>query len=166
MIKDESNVKNLLDVLDKLNRGYVEIGILGDNSSQILLIAEVQEYGINIKVTDKMRKYLAAQGMPLKSTTKEIHIPERSYIRGSYDENKKKIYQLESMIDEVITFKITPDELLERMGAFCVGIIQEYLIDLKKPANHPFTTQQKGSSNPLIDSGQLLNSINYKVKYK
>lgn len=54
-------------------------------------------------------------------------------------------------------------QILEQVGAFAAGAVQQYMTDLKDPPNSPYTIEQKGSSNPLIDTGALRASVTYKV---
>lgn len=165
-VKDESRVEEVLAAIEKLQTGRVHIGILGDSDSEILMVASVQEFGVNIDVTDKMRNYLHAQGLHLKKTTKQIKIPERSFVRSSFDENKNKIANtVNEMLVEVVELKRSPDEVFDVVGEYCVGLIQDYMTEIKKPALHPFTIEQKGSSNPLINTGRLRDAIDYEIKY-
>lgn len=55
------------------------------------------------------------------------------------------------------------DQILEQVGAFAVGAVQQYMTDLQTPPNAPYTVEQKGSSNPLIDTGALRASVTYKI---
>ena len=55
------------------------------------------------------------------------------------------------------------DVIMEQVGAFAAGATQQYMTDLKTPPNSPYTIAQKGSSNPLIDTGALRASVTYKV---
>jgi len=43
------------------------------------------------------------------------------------------------------------------------GIVQEYMTNLKSPANAPSTIKRKGSANPLIDTGQQRQSVTYSI---
>lgn len=54
-------------------------------------------------------------------------------------------------------------QIMEQVGAFAVGAVQQYMTDLQEPPNSPYTIEQKGSSNPLIDTGALRASVTYKV---
>lgn len=54
-------------------------------------------------------------------------------------------------------------QVLEQVGAFVEGAVQQYMTDLKEPPNSPVTVERKGSSNPLIDTGALRASVTYKV---
>ena len=55
------------------------------------------------------------------------------------------------------------DIVLERVGIVAVGKVQQYMTDLKTPPNAPSTIAKKGSSNPLIDSGAMRQSVTYSV---
>lgn len=164
IIKDETSVPEFLKVLKELTRTHIEIGIFGEDDSEILMVAHVNEFGCQIEVTDKMRNYLRAIGLPLKNETTHINIPERSFIRSGYDQEKNKIIdKIGPLLEQVIQLQLPVDTFLETLGEYTVGLIQQYLTDIRGPKNHPFTVRQKGSSNPLIDTGRLRQSITYKV---
>lgn len=163
-VHDESNVEEFLKVLEELSSTRVEIGIFGDSGGDILMIASVNEFGCSISVTDKMRNYLHYIGIHLKKDTTTINIPERSFIRSGYDQNKSNIEsQGEKLLAKVLSLELSVDAFFNAIGEYSVGLIQEYLTDLRSPANSPATVKLKGSSNPLIDKGQLRSSITFKV---
>lgn len=56
------------------------------------------------------------------------------------------------------------EQILEQVGLFAVGGVQQYMTDLKEPSNSAYTVEQKGSDNPLIDTGALRASVTYKVE--
>ncbi len=138
----------------------IKIGALeGENA----WLAGIHEYGCRIKVTPKMRAYLHSQGLHLKSSTKEIVIPERAFLRNGYDTNADRIMEQTSRaVAQVVAGKMSVDDTLDLCGQQFVTAIKTYMRDLKNPPNHPFTVEQKGSSNPLIDTGGMLESISYK----
>lgn len=53
---------------------------------------------------------------------------------------------------------------LERVGLWAQGSIQQRISDGIPPPNAESTIRRKGSSTPLIDTGQLRTSIKYRVK--
>lgn len=109
-----------------------------------------------------MRAYLHSQGLHLNPNTTEIVIPERSFLRNGHDENVDRIIkQTERAIGQVIAGKMSVDDLLDLYGQQMATAIKKYARDLSEPANHPFTVEQKGSSNPLVDTGQMINSITW-----
>lgn len=167
-IEDVNNVPKLLKVLEEITSFEIRVGFVGQVDSKILMIAHVNEFGWQIEVTDKMRGYLGATGLHLKKETTNINIPERSFIRGGYDENKGKLERLiEGLLERVVTFQITVEQFQNQIGQYCVGFIQEFMTDLSGPENHPYTVDNKGGkTNPLIDSGELREKITYKVVKK
>jgi len=60
----------------------------------------------------------------------------------------------------------TLEEILQTIGVVAVSKAQQYITELKTPANAASTITRKGSSNPLIDTGVLRSSINMKIVEK
>lgn len=164
-VKDNNNIAQYIDLIEELVSPVIEVGIFSSEDSQILLIANVNEFGCNIRVTPKMRGYLHSQGLHLKKGTQEIKIPERSFIRSGFDDRAKKIQSTaKRLLQQVLSMELRVDIFFDTLGEYIVGQLQEYMTDLTTPPNHPFTIAQKGSSNPLIDTGRLRQSITYRVK--
>lgn len=125
-------------------------------------LAGIHEYGCTITVTPKMRAFLHHQGLHLKESTTVIKIPERSFLRTGHDENINRIIkQTERAIGQVIDGKMSVDDVLDLYGEQMATAIKTYMRNLSTPANHPYTVEQKGSSNPLVDTGQLIESISW-----
>lgn len=164
-IRDRSRVPELLRELEAIEGKALHIGIFGEDDTQILMIARVHEFGVKIKVTPKMRGFLAGvKGIYLRSDTTHINIPERSYIRAGLDANRNKFIQQGSvLIRNVIEGKITAHRMFELLGEYLSGAIKQYMTDLSSPPLSSATIESKGSSNPLIDTGRLRDSITYKV---
>lgn len=55
------------------------------------------------------------------------------------------------------------DTALEIIGQIAVGKVQTYMTDLKTPPNAKSTVAKKGSSNPLIDTGAMRQSVTYSI---
>lgn len=167
-VKDENNFDEVYSKLEELFSKKINIGILGSADSEIKMIAEVNEYGMNIGVTDKMRNYLASQGLFLRKDTTHIVIPERSFIRGGFDKNKETISDyIIKQVGNAVEGTITIDKAFHLTGEMASGLIQKYLIDTEYPKNHRFTLEQKSPrTNPLVDSGRLNSSIAYEVVRK
>lgn len=110
-----------------------------------------------------MRAFLHRQGLHLKDDTTVIKIPERSFLRTGHDENVDRVIkQTERAIGQVLAGKMTVDDMLDLYGEQMATAIKTYMRDLSTPPNHPYTVEQKGSSNPLIDTGNFVESITYK----
>lgn len=162
--RDINRIPLILEKLDRLHGSKIEAGVFGPGKTQ--MIAAVHEFGINIAVTPKMRGFLASQGLYLKKETQFIRIPERSFIRAGWDNNEDAILdRCEGFLREAFNLGISADSILDAMGQETRDRIREYARDLRNPANHPFTIERKGSSNPLVDTGHLINNgIDYKIQ--
>ena len=145
--------------LKSLKGRKVQIGATGESG----WLAGIHEYGCDIPVTPKMRAFLHSQGLHLSASTTVIHIPERSFLRTGHDENANKVMeQTERAIAQVVAGKMSVDQMLDLCGQQFATAIKTYMRNLSTPANHPFTIDRKGSSNPLIDTGSLMESISWK----
>jgi len=95
---------------------------------------------------------------------KEVTIPERAFIRGTFDENQNLFAnQAVRLLQRVILRQMTLDDFFDFMGQFMVDRVKEYMTSLRTPANSFATKGAKGSSNPLINTGRLRESITYRV---
>ena len=94
----------------------------------------------------------------------QITIPERSFIRSTFDELEKawSDYAL-NLVKKLIAGKMTAEELTNKVGARMQRDIQRTIRNLSYPPNSPITVNNKKSSNPLIDTGKLRQSVTYKV---
>lgn len=153
-IHDENKVPQYLKMLKELSRTHVEIGIIGDGDKYkgsditVLGVATVHEFGVNV----------------VGKNGKRINIPERSFIRTSYDANKQRIFEFDKELERVLNLELSVDGFFNLVGEFAVGVIQNHLTSqVNSPPLAESTIRAKGSSNPLIDTGQLRRSIDYKI---
>lgn len=145
----------------QLNGRRVNVGVYGEQA----WLAGIHEYGCKIEVTDKMRAYLHSQGLHLKASTQYITIPERAFLRNGYDQNRDGVADsAESVLPAVLDGSLGTEKLLEMTGMVLSSDIKDYAAALDSPPNHPFTIDQKGSSNPLVDTGDMIGSITYEVQ--
>ena len=156
----KDNLPEIVNTLTALNGKKVKVGALeGENA----WLAGIHEYGCKIPVTPKMRAFLHRQGLHLKDSTKVITIPERSFLRTGHDENADRVLkQTERALSQVVAGKMSVDDMLDLYGQQMATAIKTYMRNLSSPANHPYTVKQKGSSNPLIDTGGMVESITWK----
>ncbi|HEI8864194.1 TPA: hypothetical protein ACWLTD_003268 [Morganella morganii] len=95
------------------------------------------------------------------------HIPERSFLRSTVGENKDKATGL-------LIRELKADISQGDFSGRAFGIVGEKLSgEVKRkiqaginPELDPKTVARKGSSKPLIDTGNLLQSITYEVREK
>lgn len=96
--------------------------------------------------------------------TKSVKIPERSFLRAGFDENIKEINKYSDiLLKKVTTGEISEREYLDNIGQRLSSKIKTFARNLNSPANSRVTKENKGSSNPLVDTGQMIRGITWKV---
>jgi hypothetical protein len=91
-------------------------------------------------------------------------IPQRSFVRSTVDNNRGAIYKtIGALAKQIARGKLTREAALERVGARVEGMIKRAIADGIEPANAPSTIARKGSSKPLINTGQLRSAVTYEV---
>lgn len=90
----------------------------------------------------------------------KINIPARPWLAPGVAAGNDQYIKI---IERELADGGTPESALMKVGVVAVGKVQKYMTDLKTPPNAPSTIRKKGSSNPLIDSGQLRSSVTFKV---
>jgi hypothetical protein len=129
---------------------YGVVGVLGNNDARgdefsNVQIATVHEFGLP-----------------------ERGIPERSFIRATVDAGAARYRKLLKQLLEKLVERKGKGEgipqalrlLGEQMRADIIARINAGI----EPPNAPATIAAKGSSTPLIDTGQLKQSISYEVR--
>ena len=170
-VTDDNDLPGIIAALDDLNRYESEVGIIGDagaakvEDSQITMeqLAVILHEGLDIRVTPKMRAFLAWKGLRLNPATETIKIPPRPFL-------DRCLSKIGDIVEDDLAKAI--EDIVQRGGATkdgaatwhgiaraVVGTIQKSMVDLRDPPNHPFTIRMKGSSNPLIDHEHLLRSV-------
>lgn len=185
-------LKKLMKDLDK--KVSIRVGIIGDKAAEkqpgsSLTNAElgaVHEFGATINVTEKMRAYLHHIGIHLKPETTTITIPARSFLRSTLlsdwgkdellgrvnldvkDSEWNKEYLEYKLLDKGEEFFLA---LCEKIGleaqdmvmtAFAVGGLPDHWTPISEVTRQ--NRKNDKTSPPLVDSGQLANSIAYEVK--
>ena len=95
----------------------------------------------------------------------EKNIPRRSFIRVPIENNIKEITKLiENNHKLVSENSMSAKVALDRIGLKAQNPIKKSFRDIDWKANSRATVKRKGSSRPLIDTGQLVGSISYIVE--
>jgi hypothetical protein len=132
-----------------IRKPHVVVGIFGDAASEPkqkspkltnAQVASVHEFGLG-------------------------NVPERSFIRGTVDERAKGISRIARKgARAVLAGTATTRFALEVLGIFVQGAIRRRISRGIPPPLKEATKRRKGSSMPLIDTGQLRGSIDYEVR--
>lgn len=143
-IKDTD--KGLKAVVKRLNTGMgsVAVGVFADKSgaykggTTVVQVAEIHEFGLGV--------------------------PRRSFIADWADQNRGAINaQLKNLAIGIASNQITAPQARELFGTWAVGEVQKRISSGIPPALAESTIKRKGSSTPLIDSGQLRANVTFKT---
>lgn len=94
-------------------------------------------------------------------------VPRRDFMTPASKRWQKKCQQrAEEMGEDLTLGKINTVAFLELLGQEGQEIISEEIIKLHTPPNAPETIKRKGSSNPLVDSGDLSKAALYEIREK
>lgn len=90
------------------------------------------------------------------------HIPERSFVRATYDENVHKLNRIADVeLDRIFKGQSTLRKSLARMGEFLTAKMKNRIRKRIAPPLSPATIKAKGSDVPLIDTAQMIQSITH-----
>lgn len=129
----------------QLSRLYVDVGIQAD--------AGTDDEGNPIIVRAVANEFGTKRG-----------IPERSFVRSAFDEQQAKLNTLKKrLVSGVIAGKLSPERAAGLLGQQHEKDIKDKIRSITSPALSPATIARKGSSKPLIDTGQMINSVRYVV---
>jgi hypothetical protein len=91
-------------------------------------------------------------------------IPERPFLRNAITEHKSEYRRnLKNSAAKILRGDTSMRVVLSKLGVFAQGHIQNEITNLSSPPNSPVTVALKGSSNPLIDSGEMRGKVTWKV---
>jgi len=165
------------------NKPHVQVGVFGAKASADhggkpnIEIAAAHELGATINHPGGTAYFIGADGMAHfvsdatatralpRTKPHKIVIPERSFLRATFDQKTDNIAKTAKKLqNQVIAGKLDTKKALETLGLYIKGLIQRRISSGIPPPLKPATIKRKGSSKPLIDTGQLRASIDHKVK--
>ena len=172
ILEDLARLRRELAALGKMK---VHVGIVDDEGSEILTIAAIHEYGATIKMKPAMRRYLGAIGMfddsenytpPAGHKTGYINIPERSFIRASYDAGQQELNDIiRRAVNKVMNGTATAREAMDEIGLRASQLTQNFINEGNvQPPKGEFTQEHSSQYTPLVDSGRLVSSISYEIE--
>lgn len=143
------------------NKASVKIGVFGEKGEQ------EAEGGLTMAEIAAVHEF----GYP------EGGIPERSFLRSAFDANEGEIAEALTKLCKSLLHKavmrgdgkgVTQGEMLQllnKLGLYVVGIVQKRIGNGDiTPELSEKTIARKGSSVPLIDTGQLRSSISHEAE--
>lgn len=99
--------------------------------------------------------------------SRKKNIPERSFLRTAIDENRDKIFRLCVRMEKLATDgKMNVEDVFKTLGIAIVDMVKKKISTITEPELKQKTIDRKHSSKPLIDTGQMRNSMQFKVVSK
>jgi hypothetical protein len=168
----------ILKNLKKLDGAYITAGVHGDQGSHMVYIANLHEFGsqpwmVGTKQAYFMARYLmgldpdAADkdakahfwAVYWKLVGKVMQIPERSYIRSTFDTHQATFQKAADRVLDAVLVGEDADHVLKEFALFVQTMFRRGLLAVKNPVNAPLTIALKGSAQPLVADGRLRMSI-------
>lgn len=150
-VKQKDNgYDNYLKAVKELHSSAVRVGLFASVGDKVLTKGIVNEFG-----TTKAGK------------NHNITIPERSFIRATYNKQYKKVSRRFGQVFESFSNRnYNVKGKLKLIGIEQENETKKTITEMKTPANKESTIKKKGSSHPLIDTGELRMKISSEVKKK
>lgn len=111
---------------------------------------------------DEVRFLKAGSGYMELGVTKphDINIPARPWLEPGVASATPEVLLT---IQDGVEGGQSMDQILEAVGVVAAAAVKIYMTELKTPPNAASTIRKKGSSNPLIDSGAMRQSVTHQV---
>lgn len=140
----------------------VKISVLKDNTKRIK--SELRKIGNEKLVVGVIDPTIAGYATYNEFGTQNI--PQRSFLRSTYDEQIGKWQkQLEQDISAIVNMKADSSRVWDMLGEKAKGDVQRKLASNIAPANAPSTIKAKGAGKTtLFNTGALLRAITYEVR--
>lgn len=87
------------------------------------------------------------------------HIPARPFVTGWFDANQGEIRKQMTAAGERILYGLLPMTAFQQLALWAEGRVKAFLAQGVPPPDATATAKRKGSSTPLINTGQLRASI-------
>lgn len=175
MATDVNGLPRIITEFRKIQKSFIDIGILGPAGSKIVQIASSQEFGAVIEVTVRVRKALmrllieAGRSDLIKLIPQVggfMSIPSRSFVRSTMDDPKaidKAFTFLEFGIDRILS---GDGDALQAMQASAASLISSIQLTIRsdiQPPNNPITIALKPSDQTLVVEGRLSQSVSARI---
>jgi hypothetical protein len=138
-------IRRLAKIIEEANRSVV-VGVpegkAEADGTPLAMIAAVHEFG-----------------------SPEHNIPERPFIRNGIAAGRPKFSRLNAAnLQLILAGRKTVTDSLNELGVMAAGEVKRGITTLKFAPLKPATIARKGSSRPLVDTGQLRQSVTYQLE--
>lgn len=94
------------------------------------------------------------------------NIPERSFIRRTFDEGKKEFEEISAKVAKgIILDRFSVEKGMEILGAWGANAVKKRVTSGEHipPPLKAATIAAKGSDRPLVDTGVMINAISWEI---
>jgi hypothetical protein len=138
----------LKDIIENVDKKIVKVGLPDsshdDTNLTLAQIGAIHEYG-----------------------APSAGIPERPFLAASIRSNTSDLRRLNTVnVKLILHGRKTVEGALGQMGEMAKGMVQKYISEDNFVPLQPATIAAKGSSRPLVDTGQMRQSVSYVVEDK
>lgn len=93
------------------------------------------------------------------------HIPERPFLRTTISEQSKTVYVplTAKLLGLVLDGTLTVNQAIGILGEKAVADVKMKIDAISDPPNADSTVDRKGSTNPLIDTGLMRQSVSWEL---
>lgn len=166
--------KRILNELKLIDNSEVKIGVMGDDSygdgTSIVDVATYNEFGTHGRSVRSSDASIAAFFGASQAESAEVGsraIPARPFMRQAFDKSIDKLSEVKKgLLNDIYLGGTTTRGALDKLGVIHKGQIQDTITSGNFAANAPSTIARKGSSQPLIDTGRLRQSIDFETELK
>ncbi len=90
-------------------------------------------------------------------------IPARPFMKQSFENHESDLQNACDEVNAAISRGSTAVQALENLGTFGKALVQQEIVDGEFEPNAAATISKKGSERPLIDTGHMRQSVDFKV---
>lgn len=139
---DSKRFQALTDVVWALGARAIDVGIFKESGEEVVTRAIVNNYGAPAR-----------------------NIPQREFMASSMRLGADEINKTaKDVLEVVIKRKATPERGLMLLALKGQALMRRRIVELDKPPNAPSTIAKKGSDNPLIDTGEMLREVDFRIR--
>lgn len=152
--------KGIIKELKKLEKKpYVKIGYPAESKKTDAQKEQmVRAGGENLAIVES--EFVTVLDVAIFHEFGTVHMPQRSFIRASFDQNRKKYEDMnKKLLIKIYSGKMTVNKALDILGLTIQNDIKTFLASGEVNPESERAILEGG--NTLVDTAQLLNSITY-----
>lgn len=153
--------KKMYDFVRK-QKARLKVGFWGD----MYEANDKPYYALNAK--GKPRRFGVREAIPVANVAianeygvPEKGVPPRPFMRRTKDRKFRKWHRF---VQDRLPITLDAKKTALDLGDVMADDIRQSIIDYDYPPNRPSTIKIKGFNDPLVDSGQMAESVRYEVK--